>query len=82
MQHSILVTAIDRDWRTLKLKLERQELAREIDNTEELFLLLRELENYIGVIGRMLPPLSIDEREICYSAQGEENASNYRLDSH
>jgi hypothetical protein len=53
MKHSLLVTEIDRDWNILKLKLERQELSSEIDNTEELFLLLKELENYLTVIGRI-----------------------------
>jgi hypothetical protein len=82
MKHSLLVTEIDRDWNILKLKLERQELSSEIDNTEELFLLLKELENYLSVIGRILPPLAIDEREILHSSQGEENTSDYKLDWH
>jgi hypothetical protein len=77
MPQSFLITAIDRDWKALKLKLEHlsDEPGTEIDNFDELLLLLKDLENCINVIDRGLPPLA-EEREITASSD-EERLSNY-----
>lgn len=77
MPQSFLITAIDRDWKALKLKLEylSNEPVTEIDNVDELLLLLKDLENCINVISRGLPPLE-KEREVTGSSE-EEELSNY-----
>jgi hypothetical protein len=77
MPQSFLITAIDRDWQVLKLKLESlsDEPATEIDNVDELLLLLKDLENCISVISRGLPPLA-KEREMV-SSLDEEEFSHY-----
>lgn len=76
MPQSFLITAIDRDWKALKLKLEHlsNEPVTEVDNVDELLLLLKDLENCISVIGRGLPPLA-KEREV--TGNSEEQESSY-----